>query len=145
VGPLWVGLAIDGAQTRRVLRRLDADLLRMPDVRLFLVARANLAGAADTLGRERVGPVTRLHFNGDLDSSLLVLPSLWQAVVRAVGGPIAVMAPARGALLYAPLAQAGALWQMARQVRRMDPWPLPPVLLVHRGEGWEAREGGAGD
>lgn len=139
-GPLVVGLALDGQHTRRVVRRIDADLLRMPDARLFLLARANLGLAAETLRRERVGPVTRLHFDGDLDSSLLVLPALWEAVVRSVGGTVVVAAPARGALLFAPAAAVGALHQTARHLRRMDPWPLPLVVLATRGSGFAVVE-----
>jgi hypothetical protein len=142
-GPLWVGLALDGDHTRRLVRRIDADMLRMPDARLFLVARANLGMAAETLRRERLGPVTRLHFDGDLDSSLLVLRPLWQAVVQAVGGPVVVAAPARGALVYASVAAADALQQTARHLRRMMPWPLPMVVLVTNGAGWaEVRASG---
>mgnify|MGYP000318107392 CR=1 FL=1 len=135
-GPLWVGVGLDGQHTRRVVRRIDADLLRMPDARLFLVARANLGMAAHTLRRERIGPVTRLHFDGDLDSSLLALRPLWQAVVRSVGGMVAVSAPARGALLFAPVAAVAVLHQTARHVRRMAPWPLPMVVLGTGGEGF---------
>ena len=129
VDPLVVGLALDGKQTRRLVRRVDADLLRMPDARLFLVARANLGLRADALGRERLGPVTRLHLDGDLDSSLLVLRPLWRAVVKAAGGPVVVVAPARGALLYASVPEVDALLQTARHLRRMAPWPLPLVPL----------------
>ncbi|HCH64825.1 MAG TPA: hypothetical protein DFR83_18610 [Deltaproteobacteria bacterium] len=136
IGSLVVGLAIDGQQTRRVVRRIDADLLRMPDPRLFLTARANLGLLAGTLRRERLGPVTRLHLNGDLDSSLLVLRPLWKAVVHDSGGPVVVAAPARGALVFAPLAEAEALQQTARHLRRMAPWPLPLVWMATGGEGW---------
>jgi hypothetical protein len=133
VGSLVVGLALDGTQTRRVVRRIDADLLRMPDPRLFLVARANLGLLADTLRRERLGPVTRLHLDGDLDSSLLVLRPLWKAVVHSAGSPVVVAAPARGALLYAPLHELAALKETARHLRRMAPWPLPLVWLTTDG------------
>ena len=136
VGSLCVGLALDGRQTRRVVRRIDADLLRMPDARLFMVARANLGLRAETLRRERLGPVTRLHLDGDLDSSLLVLRPLWQAVVHAEGTPVVVAAPARGALVYAPVAAADALRQTSRHLRRMAPWPLPLVWLETDGAAW---------
>lgn len=136
VGSLVVGLALDGARTRRLVRRIDADLLRMPDPRLFMVARANLGMRAETLRRERLGPVTRLHLNGDLDSSLLVLRPLWEAVVHSAGGPVVVAAPARGALVYAPLAEVDALKQTARHLRRMAPWPLPLEWMSTEGGSW---------
>jgi len=139
-GPLWVGVALDGRHTRRVVRRVDADMLRMPDRRLFMVARANLGLAAETLRRERLGAVTRLHLDGDLDSSLLVLGPLWEAVARSVGGPVVVAAPARGTVLYAPAADLESLTQMAVHMRRMDPWPLPMVTLTSRGGAWAVVE-----
>lgn len=143
-GRLHVGVALDGQVTRRLVRRIDADLLRMPESRLFLVARANLGLRAGTLRREALGPVTRLHFDGDLDSSLLVLKPLWQAVARAVGEPVLACASNRGALLYAPSAAATQLRHTARQLRRMAPWPLPLELLLWTGEGWRAVESGTG-
>ena len=138
--PLFIGLALDGQHTRRLVRRIDADMLRMPDPRLFVIARANLAMAASTLRRERLGAVVRLHLDGDLDSSLLVVDALWEAVVADVGGPVVATAPARGALLYAPLEAVDTLRSTARHMRRMAPWPLPLVVMRRAARGWAAVE-----
>jgi len=139
--PLFIGLALDGQHTRRLVRRIDADLLRMPEARLFLTARANLTLAASTLRRERLGPVVRLHLDGDLDSSLLVVDALWQAVVADVGGAVVAAAPARGALLYAPVDALDTLRTTARHLRRMAPWPLPLLALERSRRGWTSTDG----
>lgn len=69
-----------------------------------------------------------------------MVDALWEAVIADVGRPVVAAAPARGALLYAPLEAAETLRTTARHLRRMAPWPLPLLQVRRTARGWAALE-----
>ena len=142
VGPLHVATALDGPYTRRLVLRLDADLLQLRDGPLFHVAHNNLKNRATVLQRQKVGEVSRLVLDGDLDSALVLLQEPWRAL-RATSRFFAC-APSRGVVLYTEDGSIGQLRQAAEQVQIEAPWPLPLVLLRWQPDGFVAAGFGDG-
>lgn len=141
-GLVWA-LAEDGRETRRLLRQVDCDLRRRTPRALFDLARSTLAGRAGQVDPGGDPPVWRVRLDGDLDSSLLLLDSLWEGLVdglnaRGPAWPLLACAPARGALLLAHGPHVGKLLAAARSVRLAEPWPLRCPVLERRAGHWVA-------
>ncbi len=135
-GPLFVATALDGPYTRRLVRRIDADLLQLHDSRLFHVAHNNLKARAAVLQRQRLGQVDRLVLDGDLDSALVLLPEPWRAL--GATNRLHTCCPARGVVLYTLNGYINALYRTAVQVQNDVPWPLPLVLLQWNRDSFHA-------
>lgn len=139
-GGLWTTFVFDLPEHLRQLRRRDADLLRLTDERLLALAQANLARRPG-LGLRAEGPLWRVELDGELDASVLVLPSFWEAHRAALGPAPFALALSPGVLLCAPAGPGGESLRSAVRARRRNPAPsAAPPLLQRRDGGWAVVE-----
>lgn len=81
------------------------------------------------------------HVGGDLEATLLLVDSVWDAIVPDVSGELVASAPRRNRLLVCDSANSDALAQLRAQsqeffVEEDDHHALSTQLMVRRGARW---------
>lgn len=137
VGPLWVVYAMEDGGSLRIVRRIDADKLRLRDDGLHERAVANLEARAQGMELVEISPgIYRLQLDKIVDSSLLLLRSLMAQVAQRLGGPLWACAPAAGLLLL------GTRPQNLRTLGEVEfagqHHALCPRVWAWSGDGWKA-------
>jgi uncharacterized protein YtpQ (UPF0354 family) len=89
-------------------------------------------------GDDLASDISMLVLDGSYESSLLLVPALWDDV-EAVAGPVAVAIPARDLIVFAPLSQPkriAALREIAAECAGTAAYPISDALLVRKGDAW---------
>jgi hypothetical protein len=137
VGPLRVVCAMDRGGSLQVVRRIDADKLRLRDEGLFARAVANLEARAQGMELVQISPgIYRLQLDKIVDSSLLLLRPLMEQLAQRLGGPLWACAPAAGLLLLGT--QPQNLRAMGEVEFAGQHHALCPQVWAWSGDGWKA-------
>jgi hypothetical protein len=97
----WIILAIDGEDATSVPRHSEFKILGLSDDQLLELAISNLKGRADSeLRIQRTNGVNMLIFDGNYESSILLVSDFWRKESTFLGDTIVAIAPARDLLMY---------------------------------------------
>ena len=143
-GDVEVLYVVDRAQSLEYLAREDLSALAIEERELRALAIRALVAAVQPK-RESLfdGRAFMLVAGGDLESSFVLVDSLWQAEEQRASGSLTAAIPARDLLIAAPSDDAEAVAQIAGAAERMSreaAYPISALLFERTADGWRVRE-----
>jgi len=131
----WVA---DSVETTASLDSEMAEGLGLDTAGLTSLSHSNLSARLETMSVTQDGPFSTIWLDGYYESSLMLLPDLWQQQAEGHDGLIAAI-PTRDRLIWiadASAAQATDLRRLARDAFERGPYAISPDLFRWTGEGW---------
>ncbi len=130
VGPLVISYIVDDGDGDRALRQRDLSTNGLSEAQLHDRAVENLARHVQTVGiRLRpYGSLMAVLFDGDMEATLMLYPTLWTKLCEDMGDELVVAVPARDVLAVSPLDSPQGIAELRAIVKRV--WPTDDHALT---------------
>lgn len=141
-GDLEAFVAYDTPGGIGLMGKLSMGIDNLSDEEAFTLALSNLAARADGLAWDEHDGVRYAALGGKYESSLLLLPHVWDALEAEIGGPPAVAVPTRSivAAVRADDVEGVARLRALIGEATFDPLAVSEDVFVRRGGGWAVLE-----
>lgn len=137
---LRVLYVLDLPNRYRYLQASDLEGLGVARERLTQLAQDNLSALAVDLQVQAVGPVYLLTLDGNYESSVLLLDSVWDQIAQQLAAEPVVAIPARDLVLFASphdSAVLASLREMAAKYERESGYAISASLLQRAAGSWK--------
>jgi len=146
VGRPVISYIVDEGDSDRALRHRDLLASGLDESRIHEQAIDNLARHVKAVGiRLRLhGSMMTIAFDGDLEATLMLYPTLWAQLCEEMGDELVVAVPARDVLAVSPLDSPEGIAELRAVIKRVWPREDHPLTteLFRFSEGkwspWEA-------
>jgi hypothetical protein len=141
VGHLVISYTVDEGDSGRALHTSDLLARGIDESSLHQRALANLARHVEKVGirLRSYGEMMAVLFDGDLEATLMLYPTLWTHLCAELGDDLVVAVPARDVLAVAPVDSRegiAALHAVIERVWPRDEHPLTTELFHFDGKAW---------
>lgn len=143
IGRLLITYLVDQGDRFQYVQHRHLDAGGFTEDRLHDRALRNLGlrAAAGEVGTAAHGSITAVFFDGNLESSLMLLDPFWQYIAdRLGGGEVLAAAPARDVLAVCPAHSTPGRQELNAAIERL--WPVGDHLLtrdlyLRRNDAWQ--------
>jgi hypothetical protein len=141
-GDLEALLGYDTPGGIAMMGKLSMGIDGLTDDEAFALAITNLSAFARGLSWEADGGLRFAVLDGDYESSLLLLDSVWDELEAELGGPVAVAAPTRSLVAAARADDAASVARLRSLIAdaTFDPYSVSEELFVRRNGTWTVLE-----
>jgi uncharacterized protein YtpQ (UPF0354 family) len=145
VGPLVISYIVEEGDLGRAFERRELAASGADENQLHERALANLARHVKTVGiRLRShGSMMAVSFDGDLEATLMLYPTLWTHLRDEIGDELVVAVPARDVLVVSPGDSREGIAELHAVIERVwprDDHPLTTELFQLDRERWRVWE-----
>jgi uncharacterized protein YtpQ (UPF0354 family) len=135
-------LAYDTPRGIGVMGKLSLGIDGLSDDEAFALAVSNFEAFAEGLAWREQDGLRFAVLDGNYESSVLLLPGVWDALEAELGGPAAVAVPTRSVVAVARADDAAGLARLRALIAdaTFDPYSVSEDLFVRRDGGWAVLE-----
>lgn len=145
---LFVTYAVDASEQLRFVNQDEFLAFKLSPEDMRRIALSNLADRLPKVQRLGEGPLYMLAAGGTFESSLLLLPGVWEEQQEAVDGRLLVAVPSRELLLFTGENSQDAVRHMRRTVANIlsgGNYLISDTILVRERNRWTALPDELGD
>lgn len=145
VAPLVVSYVVDAGDSDRVFLQRDLLASGLDVSRLHEQALENLTRhvRAEGIRLRSYGSMMAVQFDGDMEATLMLYPTLWAQLCEEMGDELVVAVPARDVLAVSPLESLEGIGELHAVIQRVwprDDHPLTTELFQFSAGEWRVWE-----